>query len=209
MPLLPRAPNYNSQHTSVATQTCVQKLHKPQKTLAQGQITRYKHIKGHDLPYMVLAAQPRLMKRIASFLLASWPTWRPPQLLESRLPQNHLYSSLRRFPVESHLLLGCSHKIPNWASVTSGLPHRSSATPNMASGLSRRSTVASNTKLGPCSQGTLRHVLLHTAPGFLAGRRHRDWWSSPNFTSILLAPRDGTLALRSGRRTHDQGVAKL
>jgi hypothetical protein len=49
---------------------------------------------------------------------------------------SHLYSSPKRFPVESHLLLGCSHKIPNWTSVTSGL--------------SQRSIVVSNTTLGPC-----------------------------------------------------------
>jgi hypothetical protein len=36
-------------------QTCLQKLRKMQKTLAQGQITRYKHIKGPDLPYVVPA----------------------------------------------------------------------------------------------------------------------------------------------------------
>jgi hypothetical protein len=143
----------------------------------------------------VPTTQPRLMKRVASFILASGPTWRPPPPLESRLPHSHLYSSPRRFPVESHLLLGFSHKIPNWASVTSGL--------------SRRSTVVSNTTSDPCSQGPSRHVLPHAAPGFLAGRGHKDWWSSPNFASILLAPRDGTLALRSGGRTRDQGVAKL
>jgi hypothetical protein len=139
---------------------------------------------------MVPAVQPRLMKRVASFLLASGLVWSPPPPPRSWSPHNHLYSSPRRFPVESHLLLGCSHKIPNQASVTSGL--------------SRRSTVASNTTLGPCSQGLSRHVLPHAAPGFFAGCGHRDWWSSPNFTSILLALRDGTLALRLGRRTQDQ-----
>jgi hypothetical protein len=49
----------------------------------------------------------------------------------------------------------------------------------------------------------------HATPGFLAGRGHRDWWSSPNFVSILLAPSDDTLALRSGGRTQDQGMTKL
>jgi hypothetical protein len=91
----------------------VYKFCKVQKTLAHGQITKYKHTKGHNLPYMVPAVQPRLIKLVASFLLASGPTWRSPPSLESRLPHSHLYSSPRRFPVESHLLLGCSHKIPN------------------------------------------------------------------------------------------------
>jgi hypothetical protein len=79
----------------------------------------------------------------------------------------------------------------------------------MAFGLPRRSTVASNTTLGPCSQGLLRHVLPHVAPGFFAGCGHRDWWSSLNFTSILLAPRDDTLAPCSGGHTQDQGMSVL
>jgi hypothetical protein len=144
---------------------------------------------------MVPAAQLRLMKRIASFLLAVGPTWGSPPPLESRLPHSHLYSSPKRFLAESHLLLGCSHKIPNGTSFISGL--------------SRRSTMASNTSSGPYSQGPSRHVFPHAAPGFFAGRGHRDWWSSPNFKSILLAPRDDTLALRLGGRTQDQGMAKL
>jgi hypothetical protein len=181
---------------------------KLQNTLAQGQVTRYKHIKGPNLPYMVPVVQPRPMKRVASFLLASGPTWRPPPPLELRLPQSHLYSSPRRFPVESHLSLGCSHKIPNRTSVTSSLFHRGIAGPSMASGLPRHNTVASNTTLGPCSQGPSRHVLPYAAPRFFAERGHRDW-CSPNFVSILLAPGDGTLALHSGGRIQDQGVAKL
>jgi hypothetical protein len=155
----------------------------------------WKHNKGPDLPYMVPTAQPRLMKRVASFLLTSGPTWRLPAPLRSRLPHSHLYSSRRRFPMESHPLLGCSHKIPNWTSFTSGL--------------SRCSIVVSNTTLGPCSQGLSRHVLPHAAPGFLTGRGHRDWWSSPNFASILLAPKDDTLALCSSGRTQDQGTKQL
>jgi hypothetical protein len=158
---------------------------------------------------MVPTAEPGLMKHVASFLLASGPTWRPPLPLESRLPHNHLYSSPRRFPVESHLLLGCSHKIPNWTSVTSGLSSCGRATHNMASGLSRRSTVASNTTSGPRSQGPSRHVLPHASPGFLAGRGYIYWWSSPNVASILVDPRDGILALCSGGRTHEELVAKL
>jgi hypothetical protein len=58
---------------------------------------------------MVPTAQPRLMKRVASFILASGPTWRSPLPSELRLPHSRLYSSPIRFPVESHLLLGCSH----------------------------------------------------------------------------------------------------
>jgi hypothetical protein len=136
---------------------------------------------------MLPTVQPRLMKR--------GPTWRPLPPLRSRLPHNHLYSSPRRFPVESHLFLGCSHKIPNGTSFTSGLP--------------RRSIMASNTTLGPCSHGPSRNVLPHAALGFLARRGHRDWWSSPNFTSILLALGDDTLALCSGGRTQDQVIAEL
>jgi hypothetical protein len=144
---------------------------------------------------MVPTAQPRLMKRVASFLLASGPTWRPPLPPRSRLPHSHLYSSPRRFPVESHLLLGCSHKIPNWTSVTAGL--------------SRHSIVVPNTTLGHCSRGLSRHVLPHTTSGFLVGRGRRDWLRSPNFARILLTLRDGTLALCLGGCTRDQGTASL
>jgi hypothetical protein len=139
--------------------------------LAQGQVTRYKHVKGPDLHYMVQAAQPRLMKRVASFLLDSGPTWRSRPPMEPRLPNSHLYPSPRRFPVESHLFLGCSHKIPNGTS--------------SAFDLSQCSTATSNTILGLCSQGLTRHVLPHAAPGFFAGRGRKGWWSSHNFTSIL------------------------
>jgi hypothetical protein len=152
-------------------------------------------VKGPDLPYMVQAVQPRLMKRVASFLLASRPTWRSPPPMESRLPCSHLYSSPRRFPVESHLLLGCSHKISNGTS--------------SAFGLSWCSTAASNTILGLYSQGPSRHVLPLAAPGFLVGRGHRGWWSSPNFASILLAPRDDILPLCSGGCTKSQGMTIL
>jgi hypothetical protein len=163
--------------------------------LAQGQVTRYKCVKGSDLPYIVQAAQPRLMERVASFLLASGPLWSPPPPTRSWLPHSHLYSSPRRFPVESHLLLGYSQKIPHRASVTSTLCCRDATVHGMAFGLSWRNTVASNTILGLCAQGPSRHVLPHAAPGFFAGRRHSGWWSSPNFASILLAPRDVILAL--------------
>jgi hypothetical protein len=93
--------------------------------------------------------------------------------------------------MESHLLLGCSHKIPNRASITSEPSRYGVIAPSMAFGLSRRSTVASNTTSGPCSQGPSMHVLPHAAPGFFAMRGHRVW-SSPNFASILLDPRDDT-----------------
>jgi hypothetical protein len=69
--------------------------------------------------------------------------------------------------------------------------------------------VASNTILGPCSQGPSRHVLPHAAPGFFVGRGHRGWWSSPNFASILLAPRDDILALCLGGCSQSQGMAIL
>jgi hypothetical protein len=154
--------------------------------LVQGQVTRYKHVKGPALPYMVQAAQPRLMERIASFLLASGPLWSPPPPTRSWLPHNHLHSSPRRFPVESHLLLGCSQKIKNGTS--------------SAFDLSRCSIATSNTILGLYSQGLTRHVLPHATHGFFAGRRRKGWWSSPNFASILLASRDDVLALYSGGR---------
>jgi hypothetical protein len=158
---------------------------------------------------MVHAAQPRPMKRVASFLLASGPLWSPPPPPRSWPPHSHLYSSPRRFPVESHLLLGCSHKIPNQASVTSKPSCRGVAAPSMAFGLPRCSTVASNTTLGPCSQGLSRHVLPHAAPGFFTGCGYRDWWSFLNFASILLAPRDDTLVPCSGGCTQDQGMTIL
>jgi hypothetical protein len=170
-------------------------LRKLQKTLAQGQVTICKHVKGPDLPCMMQAAQLRLMKRVASFLLASRPTWRSPPPKESRLPHSRLYSSPRRFPVESLILLNCSHKIPNGTS--------------SAFDLSRYITTTSNTILGLCSQDLSRHVLPHAAHGFFARRRRKGWWSSPNFVSILLASRDGISALCSGERTQSQGVTIL
>jgi hypothetical protein len=158
---------------------------------------------------MVQAAQPKLMERVASFLLASGPLWSPPPPPRLWLPHSHLYSSPKRFPVESHLLLGCFHKIPNRASVTSEPSRRGIAAPCMAFDLPRCSTVASNTTLGPCSQGTSRHVLPHAAPGFFIGRGRRDRWSSLNFASILLALRDDAFAPCSGGRTQDQGMSIL
>jgi hypothetical protein len=74
---------------------------------------------------------------------------------------------------------------------------------------SRCSTTTSNTILGLCSQGRSRHVLPHAAPGFFAGRGRKGWWSSPNFASILLAPRDDILALCSGGHTQSQGATTL
>jgi hypothetical protein len=93
--------------------------------------------------------------------------------MESRLPHSHLYPSPRRFPVESNVLLRCSHKIPNGTS--------------FAFGLFQCSTATSNTILGLCSQGLSRNVRPNAAPSFFAGRGHEGWWSSPNFASILLA----------------------
>jgi hypothetical protein len=144
---------------------------------------------------MVQAVQPRLIEHITSFLLASGPLWSPPPPTRSWLPHNHLYSSPRRFPVESQLLLGCSHKIPSGTS--------------SAFDLSWCSTTTSNTILCLCSQGSSRHVLPHAVPGFFAGRGCTDWWSSPNFASILLASRDDISALYSGGRTQSQGTTIL
>jgi hypothetical protein len=96
--------------------------------------------------------------------------------------------------MESHLLLGCSHKIRNGTS--------------SAFDLSRCSTVTSNTILGLQSQGMSRHILPYVAPGFFDGRGCKGWWSSPIFASILLAPRDDISALCSGR-TQSQGATIL
>jgi hypothetical protein len=144
---------------------------------------------------MVQAAQPRLIERVGSFLLASGPLWSPPPPTRSWLPHNHLYASPIRFPVESHLLLEHSHKIPNGTS--------------SAFDLSRCSTATSNTILGLFSQGLTRHVLPRAAPGFFAGRGCTGWWSSPNFASIFLASRDDISTLYSGRRTQSQGMTIL
>jgi hypothetical protein len=165
------------------------------KTLAQCQVTRYKQVKGLGLPYMVHEAQPTLLKRVASFLRASGPLWGPPPPARSWLPYSHLYSSPRRFPVESHLLLGCSHKIPNGTSSAFNLPWCSTAT--------------TNTILGLSLQGPPWHVLPHAAPGFFAGRGCIGQWSSPNFASILLASSDDTSVLHSGGRTQIQGETIL
>jgi hypothetical protein len=144
---------------------------------------------------MVHASQPRLIKCVASFFLALGPLWIPPPLTRSWLPHSHLYSSPRRFPVESHLLLRCSHKIPNGTS--------------SAFDLSRCSTTTFNTILGLCSQGPSRHVLPHAAPGFFHGHSCTSWWSSPNFASILLASRDDISVIYSGGRPQSQGMTIL
>jgi hypothetical protein len=144
---------------------------------------------------MVQAAQPTLMKHVASFLLASRSLWHPPPPTRSWLSHSHLYSSPSRFPMESHLLPGCSHKIQNGAS--------------SAFDLSRCSTTTSNTILGLSLQSPSWHVLLYAAPGFFVGHGCIGWWSSPNFESILLASRDDTSALYSGGRTQNQGVPTL
>jgi hypothetical protein len=71
--------------------------------------------------------------------------------------------------VESHILLECSHKIPNRASVTSKPSCSDTAVPSMAFGLPRRNIVASSTTLGPWSQGPSKHVLPHATSRFFAG----------------------------------------
>jgi hypothetical protein len=144
---------------------------------------------------MVQAAQPTLMKRVASFLVASGTFWGPPLPTRSWLSHSHLCSSPSRFPVESHLLLGCSHKIPNGASSTFDL--------------SRCSTATSNTILGLSLQGPLWRVLPHAAPRFFAGCGYTGRWSYPNFASILLASSDDTSALHSGGCTQIQGEIVL
>jgi hypothetical protein len=76
--------------------------------------------------------QPRLMKRVASILLASGRTWGRPPPPRLTLPRSHLYSSSRRFPVVPSLTLGFPHKIPNRASATPGLLRCSMEISNMA-----------------------------------------------------------------------------
>jgi hypothetical protein len=132
---------------------------KLQKTLAQGQVTRYKHFKGLDLPYMVQAAHPRLFERVTRFLLALEPLWGSPPMTPLWLPHIHLFSSPRKFPMESHLLLGCSHKIPSGTS--------------SAFDLTWCNTVTSNTILGLSLQGPSWHVLPHAEPGFSPGAREQ------------------------------------
>jgi hypothetical protein len=139
--------------------------------------------------------QPRLMKRVASILLALGPTWGPPPPPRSTLPRSHLYSSSRRFPVVPSLTLGFPHKIPNRASVTPGLPWCSTEISSMASDLH--------------SQGLSCHVLPYTAPGFFAGRRWSDWCSFPNFASLILAPDADGLTICSGGRVPAQGTEEL
>jgi hypothetical protein len=135
------------------------------------------------------------MKRVTSFLQASGPLWGPPPTARSWLSHSHLYSSPGRFPVVSHLLLGCSHKIPNRTSSTFDLP--------------RCNTTTSNTILGLSLQGPSWHVLPHAAPGFFVGHECTSQWSSPNFASIILASRGDTSALHSGGRTQSQGETIL
>jgi hypothetical protein len=100
--------------------------------------------------------------------------------------------------VESYLLLGCSHKIPNGANPAFDLP--------------RCSTTTSNTILGLSLQGPSLNVMPHVAPGFFAGHGctgWSGWWSSRNFARILLASRHDTSALHSGGRTQSQGMTIL
>jgi hypothetical protein len=97
--------------------------------------------------------------------------------------------------VESHLLLGCSHKIHCGTS--------------SAFDLSWGSTATFNTILGLSLQGPSWYVLPHAAPGFFAGHEGTGRCSSSNFASILLASNDDTSALHSGGRTQSQGETIL
>jgi hypothetical protein len=66
-PLSPQVPKLQqSMHISCYI-ALVHKSFESYKRLAQGQVTRYKHIKGPNLPNMVPAAQPRLMKHAQAF----------------------------------------------------------------------------------------------------------------------------------------------
>jgi hypothetical protein len=152
----PGASTQDSRYIVCHASTCV-KASYARKGFGPWPITRCKHIKSLDVPYVMTTTQPRLMKRVASILLASGPTWGPPPPPRSTQPCSHLYSSSRRFPMVRSLTLGFPHKIPNRASVTSRLPWCSTEISSMASDLH--------------SQGLSCHVLPYAAPGLFAGRR--------------------------------------
>jgi hypothetical protein len=130
-------------------------------------------------------------------------------------PQEHVYTRDRpKSPHDSHP----EEAHPKWGPQGVSQPHRSAEPtlrPPPTQGLPRGASPlvlqlrGSNTILGLSMQGPSRHVLPHAAPGFFAGRGRTGWWSSPNFASILLASRDDTSALYSGRRTQIQGVTIL
>jgi hypothetical protein len=117
----PGASTQHSRYIVCHTNTCVKALY-ARKGFGTWPITRCKHIKSPDVPYVMTTTQPRMMKRVASILLASGPTWGPPSLSRSILPRNHLYSSSRRFSMVPSLTLGFPHKIPNRSSVTRVFP---------------------------------------------------------------------------------------
>jgi hypothetical protein len=142
------------------------------------------------------AAQPRLMEHVASFLLASGPRWSstPPTRLWS--PHSHLYSSPRTFPVESHLLLGCSHKILNRAGVTLKLCCRDAAVHSMALGLSRCSIVASNTILASAHkvrQG-MYCPMLHLDSSQMVWQPYQDTICTSSAMSLYVIGSTGTSA---------------
>jgi hypothetical protein len=97
VPFLSRALSHNVRYTLVAAKPLCIKASKATKDLGPRQVTRYKHVKGPDLSYIVQGAQPRLMEHVASCLLASGPLWSPPPPTRSRLPHSHLYSSPEGF----------------------------------------------------------------------------------------------------------------
>jgi hypothetical protein len=155
----PGASTQHSRYIVCHANTCV-KASYARKGFGQWPITRCKHIKSRHVPYVMTTTQPRPVKHVASILLALGPTWGPAPPPRSTLSRNYLYSSSRRFLVVPSLTLGFPHKIPNRASVTSGLPRCSTEISSMASDLH--------------SQGLSCHVLPYTAPGFFTGRM----WSS-------------------------------
>jgi hypothetical protein len=88
-------------------------------------ITRCKQIKSSDVPYVMTMVQPRLMKRVASILLASGRAWGPPPPPRLMLPCSQLYSSSRRWhvvpttrfqiePASPRAIPGAARKFPAW-----------------------------------------------------------------------------------------------
>jgi hypothetical protein len=185
----PGASTQHSRYIVCHANTCV-KASYARKGFGPWPITRCKHIKSPDVPYVMTMTQPRLMKRVASILLASGPTWRPAPLLRSTLPHSHLYSSSKRFPVVPSLTLGSPHKRhPRPSSVQHG---------DFQHGLRPPLTRS----VMPCTALCCTWI-----PRWVC--RWSGWCSSPNFASILLAPDADDLTICSGGCVPAQGTKDL
>jgi hypothetical protein len=71
---LPHASTQDPRYVICHANTCV-KASYARKGFGLWPITRCKHIKSPDVPYLMTTTQPRLMKCIATILLALGPTW--------------------------------------------------------------------------------------------------------------------------------------